>query len=410
MRNLTVLGLLLGILSGFLLVYRSTNGICAYDELIFTSDCRNIAPFDAFGSFTGRIEDGVYLFQIAYLRNATSFVTENVTVSLEMPDFFESEEGKIYYVSTGKGSKAGSYRALALEEYDELVLDFKGFYDVCWDYDCTGEVPWEKKEEKKRFFLRGSGGSYTSGVLTSAKVPARGNVSVLTIFLYEGRPLLGEERASLESAIEYVEEWYGTRAKMVAGYEILDVKIKFHERQMPIQEDYNPCSANEIKSVVSEISGATDYDVLALVYVLEKSSGCPPYPSDDMISLFIRRDGLDVKSEVDTLVRSFAHEIAHVFGARDKYTGVREWESGIRVGCKFEPEMLGRDIMCHRVPEGAGESFGYINPPLEGLYIKGPTARELGWYDGDGDGVIEVVDPCPMDGRDVCVMAGTSGE
>ena len=402
MKNLTALSLLLGTLGGVILVHRSTDGICTYNELAFMPDCRDMKPFEALGFFTGSVEDDMYLLQLTYLRNASFFVTKNVTVSLEVQDSLDNEKGKIYYVSAIEGSRGGSYKAISLEKYDELVLNFKGFYDVCWDYDCTGEIPWQKMKEKKRFFLGIVGGEYTTGVYPAVDVPAKGNINILTLFLYDGKPVSDEKRAGLERAIEYVEEWYNSRAKTITGDEVLDMRIKFYERQIPIQGDYNPCSADAVKSITSEVPETEDYDVLVLVHVLENPPRCPPYPSGNVISLYIKADQLDTESDVDTLVRSFAHEIAHVFGATDKYTGVREWEAGIKVGCKFEPEMLGRDIMCHRVPEGAGESFGYINPPLEGLYIKWPTARELGWYDGDGDGVMEVIDPCPMDGRNIC--------
>lgn len=403
-RLLGLLGLVIVTLIGSQVLLRSSDGICTSEEPIFMPDCRGMKSFEGLGFFQKTGEGGIHKFRLTYLRNGTTFNPYNKTVKLKTIHTPEVENGEIYFVSANGNPGAKYYETLTLEEYDEIVLDFKGYYDICWDYDCKGEIPWEKKEEKNRFFLKRVGGSYSSGTCPPGDILAKGNVNILTIFAYDGSAISDKKRIQLEEEIRYVMDWYKSRARMATGYEVLNLKIDFYDRQIPIPKDYNLCSMNSVENLVDNINSTDDYDIIAIVHVLTSDPQCPPHPDGNVISVYIRGDQLESEQAVETLVRSFAHEVAHLFGATDKYTSPKVMEIR-KVGCKLEPEILGWDIMCQRVPDEE-KYLGFRYPPLEELNITGHIAKELGWYDGDGDGLLEVFDPCPMDRRNMCIELG----
>ncbi|MEI7961414.1 MAG: hypothetical protein WCI04_03685 [archaeon] len=88
----------------------------------------------------------------------------------------------------------------------------------------------------------------------------------------------------------------------------------------------------------------------------------------------------DFESEILTSTSVAAHELGHIFGANDKYTGF---------ACKLPlVDSNYGDLMCG----------GSLIDIKIGLY----SAKEMGWIDLDGDGIKEVYDMCPWNKQNDC--------
>jgi len=116
------------------------DGICEVGESSFfcSRDCGDFPrPLNAIGRFSGLEEEksgyGIYLFDIEFIRKRGVYVREQgKTVEVAVPENYNIVIGDLHEVG-GKGSIPDvrvPYYADAVEGYDEIVYDYKNFYDV----------------------------------------------------------------------------------------------------------------------------------------------------------------------------------------------------------------------------------------------------------------------------------------
>lgn len=370
--------------------------------------------------------------------------------NLQAPPRMIFEFGKIYMVEVQRDVFNRQF-VKSSEEFDlvEAISADAGqihqiFYDLCWEYDCKSKVPPYKKlsSPKKILFLRGvkkipyniAGRNETYYKVASDLAPPKpkilplGEVNVAIVTLYEDHPPPEEEFAILKSDVSdksfnYVSAWYKKESEKYFGKEALSLRITFIDKQIPFRPDENYQLDDECFKLLpaffslaeGEYPRILDYDVIVFFFYGEAGRRCEPHIASRGAPYIFLFD-LPPELKHDNLVRSLAHELGHVFHATDKYIRDEEYQPGFEAGCWYEsdkPEELGRDIMCHHVPtelfevpEGLlippPEPGGFFSPPLSNLIITEQTAKEIGWYDLDGDGVLEVGDPCPWDKENLC--------
>jgi hypothetical protein len=376
-------------------------------------------------------------------------------VDLISPESLEFKKGKSYLVEIEKNAFS-LYFVKSSREYEEVIIYHSpGFNKYCWDYDCSTELPPYKKQPEDFKVLPlfqietreesndklapkelppsppRDGPMTTPYSMYFQKPPvlAKGMLDIIVVPIY-AEPQIppelllaikGVTNTTYDESFIYVPTWYREQAEELFGNpDLMSLKIDFTEAQkVPtelILSTDGSCDLGEnmdyVRSTLKEIES---YDILALIYYGNHT--CSPHasPSSNSVLLFVHpRPPEDFKSEMhadsmaglyQSLTENLAHEMAHLFGAEDKYTDVYEVQRGIDACCLIEPddpELQGRDVMCHRVrvPE---EEFGCIQPPLSQLFISEATAREIGWQDVDGDGILEVEDPCPWDKENICL-------
>lgn len=404
-------------------------------------------PLNAIGKFSDLVGESethnIYLFSVDFRWNGTAYVQEkkDAKVRVIIPKEKAVNIDRIYEISVQKNAPeirltgiAGIlystvyklYYADAAEEYDEIVLNYPKFYNYCWDYDCASKsLPFPKIEKPvRRLFLSSeSSGAFLKGARINRIIPAKGNITIAVVFLYDVTPMPEERLSSLKGttnttrydAFNYVPVWYKERAdEIFQRNNAINMSITFFDTQLKAPLDqmpasYSSCTAINFREfILTQLPEVKKYDALVQFYYTGNASSgilCSPHPvGRDSIFMHAIPETLEA-SYYHNFVVSLAHELAHLFGASDKYTesGAPEnYGSGCFVESNVSKE-LGKDIMCHRVAEYKNDSFaGFINPPLSGLIINEITAKEIGWYDLDKDSIFEVEDPCPLDKSNKC--------
>lgn len=309
-----------------------------------------------------------------------------------------------------------------------ILVTITRYYDVCWDYDCSAKYPpYPKLSESQK----------PNNLRVFRYLKATGIVDILVIFLY-AHDLLPEEKINIlkrpesdGSSLRYVAKWYKDEAEKYGVN--LDIRIDFSETQSKVPEEYIIRSYEEsfrnylTEYVKRNFSRVKDYDIFVPLYYDSSFISFANHVSgENSFEIFATQPFPGSFTLPNP--RTFAHELSHLFGASDKYTClevaassescVYAKENGY--GCWIEsenPAELGRDIMCHRVPDyySSGEwVFGQPSLKKEaapsnpfpsgsgGLVIIEATAKEIGWYDADDDGVLEINDPCPFNRLNDC--------
>ena len=276
-------------------------------------------------------------------------------------------------------------------------------YNYCWDYDCSGTTlplyPKLSQPQKPADFWAD---------ITNAPL-ASGNVHVMVVFLYTISQMPEDKIAVFKAgeantdSFNYAAKWFEDQA---IKYGVnLNVTVHFTDMQFMVPDEYvihtyqESISKNITKYVKENLGYDANYDVIVpLYYSPEYFSFANHVSANDAFELFANGAGLYPSSE------TFAHELAHLFGATDKGTCWYDTSSADciyakqnGIGCWIEsdnPSEKGKDLMCHRVPFYEGGSWWFRNPPLNELIVIDATVKEFGWYDFDSDGILEVNDPC----------------
>lgn len=442
------------------------DGICEANEnlALAPQDCMAMPQaLGGIGRFVRRIEETrthhIYLFKLEYRWNDSAYVQvvervvdvdkikyqpSEILVRLAvpktaLPDHIP-EYSKLYRI-TARGSPPDvktPYYTDTLEAYDEFRTThsyyentpLKGFYKACWEYNCTSDIPpWEKitpplrwlflsKIGEKRFDSMGYD-VYTRGYVAKRPIIARGNISVAIVFLYDDSPmpvdaiskLKGISNTTKDESFMYIPAWYKEQASKLFGKgDIINMGITFFDSQLKLPENllYRDKPICDFSSYVREqLPEVKNHDILVQYYYAsaENVSVCATQPvSYNSIYFPARPSSIYAYKQLNLATFGLAHELAHIFGASDKYVTEPEIRVKYNAGCWIEsgdPAESGRDLMCDLVPEGEGE-FSRL-PDLNELIIIEATAKEIGWYDNDGDGILEIEDPCPLNKDNDCV-------
>jgi hypothetical protein len=288
------------------------------------------------------------------------------------------------------------------------------YYDYCWDYDCDSKYPPFPKLTK----------SQKPGAIKVdfRYLPANGTVNIIIVFLYGYEPLPDEYINILKApendvrSFKYAAKWFKEESKQYGVN--LDININFSQSQLKLPEDYiiqtyqESLSSKQTKYLKENFPQFNSYDVIVPFYYGSTDFSFANHVSGkNSFELYCKQyaPGIfypDFTEDSTHYSMTFAHELAHLFGATDKYTCqnissescIYAKEQGI--GCWIEsdnPNALGKDIMCHRVPRKYDGGWEFLEPSLNELVIIDATAKEIGWYDADRDGILEVNDPSPFD-------------
>lgn len=307
------------------------------------------------------------------------------------------------------------------EEIIEPAVTIYNFYNKCWDYDCSSKYPpYPKLTDSKK----------PNAVKLDLKyLQAKGLINIIIVFLY-AYDLLPDEYINIlqgpeddTRSFKYATRWFEEEAKKYGVN--LDININFSESQFKVPEEYiirtyqESLSKNLTEYVKASSPQFSNYDVTVPFYYSSIDFSFVNHVSGkNSFEIFSKQPipGFfypDFQKESTNYSEVFAHELTHLFGATDKYTCpeanpfsescIYAKENGI--GCWIEsdnPDELGKDIMCHRVPKYDGE-WVFVKPSLNELVIIEATAKEIGWYDADGNGIFEVSEPCPFNSANDCL-------
>lgn len=415
-------------------------------EAIVEETTEEAQPWSAIGRFSelaGREgEYNIYLFNISYKKRGNVYMLDSQLVKVAVPKVHSIDTSKIYEVSAeGPAPDLNvPYYADTLEAYDEITMDGTrgdiGFYNFCMDYNCTTAPPYQKITPPiKRLYLsfvRSGATGYTKGFSAKRAMSPKGNISFVVVFLYDYATLpddkisilKGMTNTSKDQSFMHVSTWYKEQAEKLFGNgDIINISVTFLDAQIRIPENlqfqYNSGCDNKLGNALniydyikSQLPEVENYDHIIQYYYATNDSVCRPFPGGFDYKTGHRFINLPQMATFFDPIRAtlvFAHELAHMFGAYDKY-----YEGGpLDIDCLIEPDssFMTADLMCG-IPsalkietEKHGETVVIVTRQvhLSDLIIGEATAKEIGWYDIDGDGILEVEDPCPLNKDNDCV-------
>ncbi len=410
------------------------------NTLFCPQDCKTEPqPLNAIGRFTTQIEEtdthNIYLLKMNYKGKDTAYIQgPEKQIKIAIPKTHTIDMDSIYDIAARGPAPdiKAPYYADTIEAYDEITLNYPNFYDPCWDYECrTKTPPWPKiTPPVKRLFLSNIKGAenkvYTKGARINKPLLAKGKIDIAVVFVYDESPIPNETISVIkgitnttpDESFTYVPQWYKEKAQELFGNkDIINLSINFIDTQLKLPDNLRPkdlssCTGTDFSDYIREkLPETKSFNILVqFYYASEKGQRCVPHPiqntgsGQSSVFLFTRPEFLST-SPLQPQTTSLAHELAHLFGATDKYTGEAEFTAGIEQCCWINTENPDETsgIMCHRVHKYAGKKFGCYNPPLSQLLITETSAKEMGWHDMDGDGYLEVEDPCPLDKDNVCI-------
>lgn len=279
------------------------------------------------------------------------------------------------------------------------------YYDICWDHDCSASIPYPKKTML-----------IPSVVEVNHDVNGVGNVNAVVVFLYSQDPLPADKLQVLEAGISdkrslsYGVSWFNDMARQYGVN--LNLNLDFSSQQYKVPPQYvvhtyeDSFSKNLRKFIVDSYPQYANYDVIVPFYYSSSDISFANHVSGhNSFTLFSKQAAPDFfypsfDEGTTSYSSAFAHEMAHIFGATDKYTCLDPTSQQCTyakqqgIGCIIPGAE--HDIMCHRVPYFADGIWLFSVPELNELTIIESTAKELGWFDMDGDGLIDAADPCPF--------------
>lgn len=244
-------------------------------------------------------------------------------------------------------------------------------------------------------------------------VRGRGKIRLVVAVVYADSPvpessisqLFAPEGAADSTSLAAVPPWFAARSQELALPAPVEVEVVWSGVQVKlpaaaVPSSYEECVNADWKAHLVPAVPLAPGDVLVQFYWGPEGSQCASHVLRESRSYVLFAQ--PAFFALPGLVVSGAHELMHLLGASDKYTdSVTQDAAGHYHGCWYADSTVydARDIMCHRVLSlGPNGSFGgFTNPPLHQLTVAPLTAREVGWEDLDGDGVLEIEDASPWD-------------
>lgn len=254
-----------------------------------------------------------------------------------------------------------------------------------------------------------------------------GAVNIIVVFLYGDEPLPEDKFNLLTSdesdsrSFRSVAKWYKENAQR---YNInLNLNIQFSDQQHKVSEDYiihnydESLNKNLYTYIIENLPQYLDYNVIVPFYYGSYDFSFVNHVKEkNSFTIFSSQylpNAFNPDFNDDIFAETFAHELSHLFGAIDKYTRGDplspdfEYAKQNGIGCIIEsdnPDEKGKDIMCHIMCHTVSfydESYKepewvFMGVPMDQLLVTEITAKEMGWFDLDDDGIIGVEDPCPF--------------
>lgn len=293
---------------------------------------------------------------------------------------------------------------------------YASYYEYCWDYDCSSSTyPYPKLAT-----------SATPEIITLSTVPNQliGNVSVPVIFAYDSTPFTDDQLALLKnsdqiSSYGYFEKWLNDQAQKNGAS--LNFKFDYKVNQLKVDQSCiviqgtnrlmdQTCLRQKIVSAYPELKDKNNIVVAiarddSIHYNFNTSFS---YSSEGKLVLsnfsqyYLSRPVKELSDAMAKYSDGFnyynAKQFLSQYGAKDLVASYKSPVNNAQSSCYVDART---DIMCG----------SWLTDPIKGYleYIKidaaeisTVTAKALGWYDADGDGVIEAKDKCPFDKKNAC--------
>lgn len=316
-------------------------------------------------------------------------------------DYSENPQRVFYIQTIGTiPSIEADYYADTVNEFDYIWALLPNFYDLCWDYNCFSDYPYsEFAEPLEPVLLTEKEEGHASELVEGIKGPyilAKEEVNLVIVFSYIDNPI-SEETISIlkgemagfpdDSSLNYFSDWFPREANKYNHN--INITLDFVESQIQIPRglSYDQLYGN----VANQLPQIENYDLMGLYYIDSQTpyeyGGNYRMTENSYISALYDWNSFDQDGKIQRVrwkVVAGAHEFLHLLGAapQELYTGDGR--------CKLAGEIYELDPMC-----------GKINS-LSEAGISDITAKELGWYDLDGDGIIDIEDPCPYNLQNNC--------
>lgn len=291
------------------------------------------------------------------------------------------------------------------------------YYDYCWDYDCQSPTyPYPKLSQSKM-----------PEVVNLSQKPnlLTGNVTVPVVFAYDNTTFTPSQIDILKNnditqSYGHFETWLnqqaqnnGAKLTFSLDYRTAD-QIKISQNCITTQGQTKlldqTCILNQIGGAYTDLKDAP----VILVALNRDSTGGPQnytynvsysYSKNSIIYTSFYGAGKEDSNFQSNLQQGYYGGFSYYnikqflsqYGAKDKVASFKQPVAGAQSACYIDNR---NDATCGAYWEGEKGYVSYITPSNETI---GPvTAKELGWYDADGDKILEVNDKCPFDKNNKC--------
>jgi len=290
------------------------------------------------------------------------------------------------------------------------------FYDYCWDYNCQSETyPYEKLATSK-----------TSEIISLNQKPnlLSGNVSVPVVFFYDTTPFTDEQVALLKDKTKkgtygYFEQWINDQAKNA------NVSLSFSfdyktTKQLQVAASCitesgtqklldQSCMKNKIVEAYPDLK---DKKAFMAALSTDNSNNYSYYVNfsySDTSIVYTRLGEYYRSMPIADLAKTLetdqsgvnyynAKQFLAQFGAKDKVASYKKPTADAQSACYIDNKS---DIMCGAYWQDRATNIVYYIT-LDSAEISDVSKKELGWYDADGDKILEVNDKCPFDKNNSC--------
>lgn len=300
---------------------------------------------------------------------------------------------------------------------------YQTYYDYCWDFDCQSKTYAYPKLSK----------SAVPEIITLNSKPAKlaGDVKVPAIFVYVNDPFKDEELALARDAgakgsPASMQAWLNEQAKQ-AGQN-LTFEYLYQPEPIKLSDlclnamDYKRADGSSYKNysldpsclklqIMKKYTDLGKYPAWQILFRQAKyvDASTPSYVNlpygntadSDGIKIAFGDFGSPYYSSIAEYQKSSLNSpfwfrpLLNLYGAKSKLINDSSRQAVNGSLCAVDPR---EDVMCMSYLEGPS----YKTVPYDTLKIAEITRKELGWYDGDGDKVNEVDDPCPFDKANTC--------
>jgi len=228
------------------------------------------------------------------------------------------------------------------------------------------------------------------------------DVNILVIFAYSDQPIPADVITTLkgstkDKSLNYISDWYRSEALRLTDKPV-NIDFIFLDKQYEV--DIDPTYVKENYEIRDEVVAEEKFLYEELIQPLKKhdvnledyDAALILYNNPELFSnkiwvsgghadrhrgfayvnlaVWLLNGKLDM-GDAEGIVHTAAHELGHVFGAYD--IGTIEGKNCLMGSGNI---LLSENELC--------------------------TYKDVGWYDVDGDGIIEVDDPCPYDKENFC--------
>lgn len=290
------------------------------------------------------------------------------------------------------------------------------FYDYCWDYDCTSATyPYSELSQSKM-----------PEVVNVYSKPEKlsNDVTIPVIFAYDSTLFTDEQISALQNSEQigsygYFAKWLNNQAKENKAN--LNFQLDYKTKQFQIDQSCitiqgttrlldQSCLKKKIIAVYPELKDAKDVFIaiardssenytynVSYNYISEGSLIYTP-----ISTYYLEQSIANFTDNLNKYYYGFNYyntkQFLSQYGGKDLIATYKQPTNDAQSACYVDARW---DIMCGSWLSDTNKGiYDYIK--LTEAKITDVTAKALGWYDADGDGVDEVDDKCPFNKDNNC--------